>query len=255
MPTTEGSPVNFTAQNVRVIYEGVGELSNDDLRGVEIVTSSWYTEFFAERESARRRRNLQTTVAVKDMETTIEVTGQDASNGANTVTYTQKISYIALDGALPPIQYITLPFRNDMANVDYGTSLRLNMTAFERILLPIEEPTVGKAPPENEDNDGGDDGLSAGAIAGIAIAGAVGAGIVAIGGYRFMEGKDVKRRRSSAVKEAAAAASPKQETSRSAAGASTSQKPAKNKGSKAAATSAAGKKDSAASVSSYAGRR
>jgi hypothetical protein len=145
-PTQKGEPgpVDVSFEDLRIDYENVGELSSSDFRQLELVTETWFNEFYA--PSANRRelgiedsRELQSS-PVQNMSTTIAIQNQVVASGINTIYYNQQLTYVASPGANEPKSYVTLPYRNIIANGDLGRRLRVNITAFAAVGFPISIP-------------------------------------------------------------------------------------------------------------------
>lgn len=172
----------------------MGELSSADLTQLGTLTESWFNEFFqpekARRELIRtgggRGRELEVAL-VRGMNSTIAIQSQQVTGGNNVISYDQQLNYVASIGAEEPQQYATLPFRNIIANGEYGRRLRANITAFSAVAFPIQVPIIAgegsKAPGAAPSSESSSSGLSTGAIAGIAVAGAALVGIVLYSGY------------------------------------------------------------------------
>jgi len=132
--------------------------------------------------TASVRRRLQLNDDITSVETTVVNVKQDPQSDVNTLTYSQGVSYIPLTDNPPTArEVINGFFDDDESNRAFVAALK-------------EDPdfagmpdTVGITIPSS---DSGDDGLSAGAIAGIAVGGAFGALLLGYGGYKMMSGKD-----------------------------------------------------------------
>jgi hypothetical protein len=135
------------------------------------ITEDWYEGYFRSREEGGRKLQSDPDfVGIRDMSTIITMTDQEPlpaslENGrpfaTNTITYDQTISYVALDSALKPEEYIVLPFLDLQENENYRTRLAESISAFRNVKPPIPRPVLA--------SEGGDDGLSTGAFAGIIV--------------------------------------------------------------------------------------
>lgn len=173
---TPGERTQKEFTNIALEFSRADKLNQAEIDKFETLTKEWFEGFFLARSG---RRNLQTSVGLRDMQTNITVTGQkfleaNAANGrlhnVNTITYSQTIDYIALERAPTPEEFIVIPFLNNGANIQYRDSLARNIDALRSIeSVPIPEIV--------QDDPGDDGGLGAGAIVGIAL-GAVVVGVV-----------------------------------------------------------------------------
>lgn len=92
----------------------------------------------------------------------IQIQDFDSASNANTITFDQQMKYVALEGAESPEFYLTLPYRNIIANGQLGRLLRTNLTAFAEVAFPIELPKLPSQeatdrlkPPNANGDDGG----------------------------------------------------------------------------------------------------
>jgi hypothetical protein len=81
------------------------------------------------------------------MDSTFDVTNQQVAGGNNTVTYTQSLSYYAVEGASQPKDYVLYPF----VDTPYANELVARLVnrfpdAFANLAEPIGIPTIGAKP-------------------------------------------------------------------------------------------------------------
>lgn len=137
-----------TFNGITIDFGGAEMLSQGEIQRFESLTMVWYEQFFGGQSGQ-----------VLDMETNITLFGQSilrldeenhSSTLVNQITYNQTIQYTALDEvSLAADEYITLPFRNRIANKNYGMTLANSIAAFRNVKLPIPVPRLA----ENEADD------------------------------------------------------------------------------------------------------
>ena len=159
-----------TVTDLSVGLVGVDRLLTDDEIDVfEQTTASWFEDYYNTRR--RRRRGLQATSTngdsdgIYDMKTEITVTDQALStdaNGAsvNTVTYDQKMTYVATEAALAdadndPSSYAYQPFTDATAQNTFGTNLKSSDAAAFGTLQAIDAPEDPAATSDNGGDSGG----------------------------------------------------------------------------------------------------
>lgn len=158
---------------------GVGNLDAQAQITFLSETREFYLAVYAPGEGGRR---LQKVEGITNFDTTIRELSQGVSAEGNTLTYTQDVEYTTVDNA-SPLSVIRNPL-NDQTLLDVYLNLlkASGEEAFDSLTAIDPSPPAGPG-----DDDDGDDGLSTGAIAGIAAGGAV---LLAIGGYMLLRSRD-----------------------------------------------------------------
>lgn len=182
-----------TFDEIEMILEGVTEMDATSVGIFEAVTKEWFQEFY---NGDNRRRKLafgDGLASVRIMTTTITFLGQDPVAAdpdanqplpVNTVRYKQEVNYFANAQAPTADQLVLIPFEDSDGNARYVSDLRsFGDATFENVQSPIEVPVI-------DEIDSGSDGLSGGAIAGIAVGGAVALLAAGYVGFRAMGGSD-----------------------------------------------------------------
>ena len=203
-----GKPVNMLVSGIQIEFQQVGELTMQDFRDFESLTELWFNTFYNGGELnittsdsgtlARQRkllrhghRTLQGADTVRDMVSTIAIQMQapDAAANANTLTYEQTLKYTSVgDDPEGPEYYALLPYRNIIANGQYGRLLRAELIPFFDVAFPIAVPDLpGQNGPGNgtdtNNNDDEDDFWTLPVIIGVAAGGVVVVGAVLGGTY------------------------------------------------------------------------
>jgi hypothetical protein len=81
------------------------------------------------------------------MDSTFDVTNQEVAGGNNTVTYTQSLSYFAVEGASQPKEYVLYPFVDTpYANELVARLINQFPDAFANLVENIGIPTIGARP-------------------------------------------------------------------------------------------------------------
>lgn len=199
-------------KGMQITFQQVDALTPQDFRDLETLTENWFNGFYntsstnvRERRKLRNsgsvspnnvfaRRDLQGSPSVRNMESTVTIQLQKTDPVAvtNTITYDQTLKYVSVgDNPSGPEYYAVLPYRNVVANGQYGRLLRDQLTPFASVGFPIPVPLLpNQTTPDTGDNtetsDNGDS-LSLGAIIGIAVGGVVVLGAVLGGGYHYMQ--------------------------------------------------------------------
>lgn len=165
--------------DLRIELIAVDRLTPTELEGFIQITVDWFETFFAEKE---RRRVLTESEEVYAVSTSIKVKSQVISetkttNGksvpVNTLWYDQTLVFKASpDATTHPEEYLVMPYQSDADRSAYEVALIDSNPAFSNLQTPIEPPaadsTVVNPFPDLAARDAApDDGLSAGAAAGI----------------------------------------------------------------------------------------
>lgn len=146
---------------------GVGELNPIEIADFEQITQTWYENFYALDDTKRR-------VGVRNLGTTVAVQSQKVENGAitiNTLTYEQNFTFVEQSGPIKVNDLLVRPFEDAAQGQVYGELLAESIPPFGSVQSPLGPPTVvmeGGPDPSQSGTSG--DGLSVGAIAGIAAA-------------------------------------------------------------------------------------
>ena len=176
-----GQSVDTTVTDIQVPFQGAVEMSAVEIVNFQTLIATWFDAYYNgdsdDEEASRqlqllllsssstnndnhhggrllRRRALQQTVdpTVRNMNSVFDVTGQDTTTvpGTNTVTYTQSLSYEALEGAMEPTDYVKLPFVDLPYAQELADMLSNDVGAFDRLVTPIAAPEIlpddGNAP-------------------------------------------------------------------------------------------------------------
>lgn len=121
------SSIDVTIRNVQLTYGNVGELSLAEIDQLEALMKGWFEDFYSIDNERRQLdegeggggRALQRDL-VRNMRTTMSILAQDVAVASNTITFDQQMQYEALEGAEEPEYYLTLPYRNIIANGQLG---------------------------------------------------------------------------------------------------------------------------------------
>lgn len=199
-PTVQGTPVDVVIKNINIVFSNVSQLSDAETVQFELVTDTWFNEFYAtmRRRVLRNSRGLQRDL-VKNMNSTIMFQKQQVISGNNTITYDQRLNYTALPGASSSSEYVTLPFPDMKANTDYRNRLMTNITAFAKVGAPIMIPIIGDMSAPSPVPSSDSKSLSSGAIGGIVVAAVAVFGIIGYIAYVNVKKKELARASPNAV--------------------------------------------------------
>jgi hypothetical protein len=185
--------VQETFSGIRLTLEGVASLDTASTDVWETTTKTWFEEFY---NGVIGRRHLvfgdgidgvdtmETTVTYRDQEAVAADASANREFPQLTIIYDQEITYFATSVAPTPREIIVVPFEDTDGNAMYAADLQTsNDPAFALVQSPIESPII---PGAGDD----DDGLSTGAIVGIAVAGGFVFLMAAFLGIRMMGSDD-----------------------------------------------------------------
>ena len=148
------SAESFEFKGITMRLTGVGQLSEESLSAFEDSTEDFYRAKY-QSISTPSRRWLQATAGVTNFETTVTVQGQSPSNGGNTITYDQTISFVPVSGESVSTSdaqnMLATPLKDEQGRQDYVNKLKEKDPVFEAVTA--DEPTV----PLPEKTSGNDD--------------------------------------------------------------------------------------------------
>lgn len=172
----QGMEIQERFIGLSISFAGGKEMSLWETLAFENTIDGWFLSFFKE-------QGVSATGA-GDFETRVTVTQQNVTDAGNIITFDQAITFIALDGALEPSDYVTMPFLNVKENRNLASSLIGSIDAFKDVQAPIPRPVfpIKETTTCSSEEDGSFPTVIA---ATFAAAGAVGALIVAVSVYKL----------------------------------------------------------------------
>lgn len=162
-------------QHLTITYPGVKKLDFDAEEVYSEEISPWFDAYFVE-----NRRRLQESVGIRNMVSHVDFADQEVTDTANTITYTQSLSYEANGNAPPPQEIVKLPF-DDASYRDKLTPILQNrVSGFDTWTGALATPKI--VPPPGPDNPVKDETFFSPAI----ISGIAGGGIALCGLLGFL---------------------------------------------------------------------
>jgi hypothetical protein len=138
-------------------FLGVSELSDDEMDRFESITEDWFMGYYRTYKNMSSYSSNQLTqyvlknldyptLQINDVELTTEISQQQVSDFTNVIHLNLFLSYVQSTKDKmnrSTISYVQTPFKDDIANTNYGNLLRTNITSFAGVVLPIPLPKVG----------------------------------------------------------------------------------------------------------------
>lgn len=165
-PTKIGTSYVFAAANVTIEFVGVTMLNDTEIDQFETITEDWFMEYYRLHGNLSSYPTEELTkylienqeypeTQIQDMELNAEVTRQQISDFTNLIHLNLFLSYVKSNKIKSrPIQYLQTPFKDSIANEDYGQLLRESIPSFSGVLLPVSKPKVGSI--EGQDSEAED---------------------------------------------------------------------------------------------------
>lgn len=157
-------PKEEQVENIKLTFIGLAELNDTELSLFEKVTEEWYEAYYAKEDTVA-------SAGIRSLATTLRVLSQNVveSGGmpTNTLTYDQTFTFVDEETSETVQDILLRPFRDHEQVVLYVSLLTESSSVlFGNIQLPLEPPQLQSMEKASE----GSNGLSKGAIAGIAVA-------------------------------------------------------------------------------------
>jgi hypothetical protein len=155
-----------TLTDIRIRFDGVGELNKIEKRQYENITAKWFEQYFEKQRDLSSKAIMSKSDTVYNFDellVSINVTSQNVTDKRNIITFTQTFTFVeyisvpknkfslsrAQDEAL---FYLMLPYKNNATNAAYGNKLKERIGTFQDIVLPVSVPRLPSFTFDNDDN-------------------------------------------------------------------------------------------------------